>query len=86
MVDKSYKDEANEALAPARATLAQHKRAAAEIFTLGEPSHEIAAAANDGFHMSVMGTQGRSGLGNLFMGSAAARALVESNIPVRLVK
>ena len=59
---------------------------AAEIFRLGEPSHEIATAANDGFHMLVMGTQGCSGLGNLFRGSAAARALVESNIPVRLVK
>jgi len=86
VVDKYYKDEADEALAPARALLAQHKREAAEIFRLGDPGHDIAAAANEGFHMLVMGTHGRSGLGNLFMGSAATRALAESNIPVLLVK
>lgn len=86
VVDKYYKDEADEALAPARALLAQHKLEAAEIFRLGDPGHDIAAAANEGFHMLVMGTHGRSELGNLFMGSAATRALAESNIPVLLVK
>lgn len=86
VVDKYYKDEAEEALAPARAMLARHNKTAAEVIRLGEPGHEIANTGKEGFQMLVMGTHGRSGLGNLFMGSAATRALAESEIPVLLVK
>jgi nucleotide-binding universal stress UspA family protein len=85
-VDKYYEDEANAALEPARALLSKNKRAANEITKLGEPGHEIAAAANAGFDLLVMGTHGRSEIGNLFMGSAATRALAECNVPVLLVK
>jgi nucleotide-binding universal stress UspA family protein len=85
-VDQYYKDEAEEALQPARNILAKHGKSALELIKIGEPGHEIAAAANEGFQMLVMGTHGRSEIGNLFMGSAATRALAECKVPVLLVK
>jgi nucleotide-binding universal stress UspA family protein len=86
VVDQYYKDEAEHALAAARAILTKHGKSAVELIKIGEPGHEIAAAANGGFQLLVMGTHGRSEFGNLFMGSAATRALAESKIPVLLVK
>lgn len=86
VIDKYYKDEAELALAPARELLAKSQRSAAEILHIGEPGQDIAAVANQGFDMVVMGTKGRTGLANLLMGSAATSALAESNVPVLLVK
>jgi nucleotide-binding universal stress UspA family protein len=86
VVDHYYKEEAEIALAPARALLAKHQRNAGELLKIGEPGQEVAAAANDGFDLIVMGTKGRTGLANLLMGSAATSALAESKVPVLLVK
>ncbi len=85
-VEKYYLDEAEIVLAPARAILAKQGKSAQELVKVGEPGHEIAATANSGFDLLVMGTHGRSEIGNLFMGSAATRALAECKVPVLLVK
>jgi nucleotide-binding universal stress UspA family protein len=86
VIDKYYKEEAELALAPAREILAKSQRTATEILHIGEPGQDIAAVANQGYDMVVMGTKGRTGLANLLMGSAATRALAESSVPVLLVK
>jgi len=86
VIDQYYHDEAEAVFAPARELLARHQRQAEERLVLGEPGHEIALVANSGYQMLVMGTHGRSEIANLFMGSAATRALAESTIPVLLVK
>lgn len=86
VVEQYYKEEAELALGPARALLAKKQCTAAELLKIGEPGQEIAAAANRGFDLIVMGTKGRTGLANLLMGSAATSALAESNVPVLLVK
>ena len=86
VVDQYYKEEAEIALASARALLAKDQRTAAEILKIGEPGQEVANAANHGFDLVVMGAKGRTGLANLLMGSAATSALAESNVPVLLVK
>jgi nucleotide-binding universal stress UspA family protein len=85
-VEKYYHDEAEVVLAPARSVLSSHAKTAHELIKVGEPGHEIASAANTGFDLLVMGTHGRSEIGNLFMGSAATRALAECKVPVLLVK
>ena len=86
VLDHYYHEEANTALLAANALLAKLGRQAKEVRCVGEPGHEIAKLANDGFDLVVMGTHGRSGLSNLLMGSVATRALAESKIPVLLVK
>lgn len=86
VIDKYYKEEAELALSPAREILAKSQHTAAEILHIGEPGQDIAAAANQGYDMVVMGTKGRTGLANLLMGSAATSALAESKVPVLLVK
>jgi nucleotide-binding universal stress UspA family protein len=53
----------------------------------GDPSTEIArAAAELACSLIVMGTQGRTGLGRLFMGSVAEAVLRKSPCPVLVVK
>ncbi len=86
VLDQYYSDESDEALAGALGHLREAGRSATILKRVGEPSHEIATAANDGCQMIVMGTHGRTPLGNLVMGSVATRVLAESSVPVLLVK
>ncbi len=86
VLDEYYSDESDQALAASLAILRAAGREAAILKRVGDPGKEIAAAAADGFQMIVMGTQGRTALGNLVMGSVAMRVLAESSVPVLLVK
>ena len=82
-----YKDEAEEALLPARTLLAGKQCRVIEQPIVGQPAIEIVAAAErEGCDLIVMGTQGRSELGNLIMGSVAMRVIATSTIPVLSVK
>ncbi len=87
VVEQYYKDEAEELLAPARALLAGTRCKVIEQPVVGQPASEIIdAAKKHGCGMIVMGTHGRSALGNLFMGSVAMRVIGESPIPVLVTK
>lgn len=82
-----YDDEAEQALAPARAAFTGKGWVAKEIKRVGEPAAEIAQAANEcRANMIVMGTHGRSALTTLVMGSVATKVVALSAVPVLLVK
>ena len=87
VVEQYYKDEAEAALAPAREILTGKSTRVTEQLMVGQPAIEIIAAAQrHGCDLIVMGTQGRSALGNLLMGSVAMRVIANSPIPVLSVK
>lgn len=87
VITQYYKDEAAEALAPARALLADKACRVIERQIIGQPANEIITVAQeDGCDLIVMGTQGRSALGNLIMGSVAMRVIANSSVPVLSVK
>lgn len=87
VVDQYYKDEAEEALAPARTLLKGQSCTVTERPVVGQPASQIIAAAQQhGCELIVMGTHGRSAIGNLFLGSVAMRVIAESPIPVLSVK
>ena len=82
-----YQDEAEEALLPTRALVAGKKCRVTERLVVGQPEIEIVTVAQqEGCDMIVLGTSGRSALGNLFMGSVAMRVIATSPIPVLSVK
>ena len=56
------------------------------IIQTGHVADTIAALANKGFDMVVMGSKGRSGLADLLLGSVAQRVMATCNKPVLLVK
>ncbi|MEQ1519623.1 MAG: universal stress protein [Usitatibacteraceae bacterium] len=87
VIDQYYKDEAEEALAPARALLMGKPCRVTERAVVGQPAAQIIATAmQDVCGLIVVGTQGRSALGNFFVGSVAGRVIAESSIPVLSVK
>jgi nucleotide-binding universal stress UspA family protein len=87
VVDQYYKEEAEEALAPARAALAATSCKVIERAIVGQPAEQIVDTAKQhGCDLIVMGTHGRSALGNLFMGSVAMRVIAESPVPVLVTK
>ena len=82
-----YKEEAEEALAPARAMLAGKPCRVTERLMVGQPAQEIISAAQqDGCELIIIGTHGRSAIGDLLMGSVAMRIIATSPIPVLSVK
>lgn len=82
-----YEEEAEEALAGARAAAKAKGYAVSELKLVGDPATEIARVAREsGAHMIVMGTHGRSALGTLVMGSVATKVLAHSSVPVLLIK
>ena len=86
VIDKYYSEEADEALAGALVHLQSSGRTANTLRCVGAPGHEIAMAAGKEFQLIVMGTHGRTALGNLVMGSVAMRTVAEATVPVLLVK
>ena len=87
VIAQYYKDEGEEALSPTRALVAGRQYRVIERLIVGQPAIEIVAVAQKtGCDMIVMGTHGRSALGNLLMGSVAMRVISTSPIPVLSVK
>jgi nucleotide-binding universal stress UspA family protein len=56
------------------------------IIQTGHVADTIAALANKGFDMVVMGSKGSSGLADLLLGSVAQRVMATCDKPVLLVK
>ncbi len=86
-IEQYYREDAEEALAPARAVLAGKPCRVTERLIVGQPAEEIInAAQQDGCDLIIIGTHGRSAIGNLLMGSVAMRVIATSPIPVLSVK
>ena len=75
------------AIAPARAILQEAGVACADHMVQGEVAQTIARLAQElACDQIVMGTQGRSALADVFLGSVAIKVLHLSSVPVTLVK
>lgn len=86
-VHRYYEEEGDAALARARAILDGYAVAYGVEKRIGDPAHEIAAAAGaGGFDIIAMGTHGHTALANLVMGSVATKVLAASTVPVLLMK
>lgn len=87
VVAQYYKDEAEAAVAPARALLAATTCNVTERLLIGQPAEQILNTATTlGCDMIVMGTRGNSALSNLFLGSVATRVITGSTLPVLVLK
>ena len=81
-----YDDEAEAALAPARALLTAGKVAFDAVKRVGEPATEIIQCANERrVDLIAMGTHGHTALSNLVLGSVATKVLAQANTPVLLL-
>jgi nucleotide-binding universal stress UspA family protein len=86
-IERYYREESEESLVPARALLAGKSCLVVERAVVGQPATEIVAIAQkDRCDLIIMGTHGRSALGNLLMGSVAMRVIATSDVPVLSVK
>ncbi len=87
IVEQYYREESEQALAPALSMLRDTPCQVLERRVVGDPASQIVAAAGQhGCDLIVLGTHGHSALGNLFMGSVAMRVIADSPIPVLMVK
>jgi nucleotide-binding universal stress UspA family protein len=86
-VFESQRKWAADALAARAAGLAAEGVAARSVVRLGEPAAEIVRlAADEQAHMIVMGTQGRTGLERLLLGSVAERVIRQAPCPVLSIR
>lgn len=75
------------AMAPARAILESAGVACTEHIAQGEVPQTIARLVQElSCDQIIMGTQGRTALGNVLLGSVASKVLHLSTVPVTLVK
>ncbi|QJW84491.1 universal stress protein [Ramlibacter terrae] len=82
-----YKEEAGKVLAPIEEFLKRHELRFTSDWLVGQPAPEIIAQAEKlKAHMIIMGTHGHGLLGRALMGSVAQKVLVDSPMPVLLVK
>lgn len=87
IIEQYYKDDFDEAMAPARALLAGKPCRVIERSVIGQPAPSIVATATqESCDLIVMGTHGRGALGNLLMGSVTMRVIATSPVPVLSVK
>lgn len=86
-VHEYHKEEADKVLAPVNTFLARHPVRFSSSWVVGHAPEEIIRAAHAGqARMIVMGTHGHGLLGRALMGSVAQRVVVDSDLPVLLVK
>lgn len=86
-LDSYYRDEGRQALAGATSLLKQAGVPFSEHLAIGHTAETIINFAQQHqFDQIVMGTQGRTGLGNLLLGSVAKDVLQSGKVPVTLVK
>lgn len=87
VIDEYYRDEAEKALAPAKAALAA---AGVPYKTATEVGHVVevicAQVEKLGITDVVMGTRGMGTLGKLILGSVATQVMHEIHVPLTLVK
>lgn len=82
-----YEDEAKEVLEPVTRLAAQLGWKLEPMHLVGNAGDLIAeTAANGGHGLVIMGSHGHSALGNLVLGSVAARVLARCKIPVLIIR
>ncbi|MGV3569375.1 MAG: universal stress protein [Ramlibacter sp.] len=82
-----HQEEATKVLAPIEEFLQRHALRFTTRWVVGQPAPEIVGAAEQQkAHMIMMGTHGHGLLGRAVMGSIAQKVLVDSPVPVLLVK
>ena len=87
VVEQYYRDESEEALAPARALLDSIPCKVTERAIVGQPAAQIIATAKQQqCEVIVMGTHGHSAIGSLFLGSVAMKVIADSPVPVMMMK
>jgi nucleotide-binding universal stress UspA family protein len=87
-VDHYYKDNSQDALAPAEHILRKHQIPFQATYMVGDIAEEIYRyTSKNKIDMIVMGSHGRGALRNLVMGSVATKVLaMASDIPVLIVR
>ena len=87
VITEYLQEQAELDLTEARALLAETDLAHETIVRTGRPETEICACAREGqYDMIAMGSKGRSGIGDLLIGSVAQRVAAMASVPVTLVK
>ncbi|RYY93887.1 MAG: universal stress protein [Comamonadaceae bacterium] len=82
-----HQDEATKVLAPIEEFLQRHRLRFSTRWAVAQPAAEIVRTAReDKAHMILMGTHGHGLVGRALMGSVAQNVLVDSDVPVLLVK
>lgn len=82
-----YREQSNEALAPARAILDAAGIAHKDYLAVGHPGTTIAdLAAQHGVDGIMMGTHGRTALASVVLGSVTQEVVHKATVPVILVK
>jgi nucleotide-binding universal stress UspA family protein len=86
-VDQFHLLNAEEVLSPVCKFLERHKWTFVKKYVVGSPGVEIVKAAKaEKADMIVMGSEGRSSLGALILGSVVQKVLALSDIPVLVVR
>lgn len=82
-----HQDEANQALASARAQLQQAGLAFREHIFVGDPADTIARHANEqGYDEIVIGTRGHTPMASMLLGSVSSKLLHLATMPIVLVR
>lgn len=82
-----YAEEAGKVLGPVQTFAAQKGWAYDGKHVAGHAGDEVAAEADKGhYDLVVLGSHGHSAIGNLVLGSVAARVLARCHVPVLLVR
>jgi nucleotide-binding universal stress UspA family protein len=86
-LNEFYDEQAQAALAPARALLQESGLAAHVRAGVGDPAATVAAYAKDqGCALIAMGTRGLGSIGNMLLGSVATKVIHLAEVPVLLIK
>jgi len=87
LADGYHAEEAEKGTAPVVKFLQRHGIEATVVLKVGSAGELIAKTTKaGGFDLFMMGSHGHSALGNLVMGSIAARVLAHCQVPVLLVR
>ena len=87
VVESYYQEEADKILDPVVKYMAQHQVELKAITKVGHAGDIIAQVAEDEkYDLIIMGAQGHSALGKLFMGSVSTQVLAKCSVPVLLVR
>jgi nucleotide-binding universal stress UspA family protein len=86
-VQQYHEDEARKVLAPVEEFIRRHNISFRTRWLVGRPAQEIVRLAGEEHaNFIVMGTHGHGLLGRALLGSVAQGVLVQSEVPVLLVK
>ena len=87
VVNEYYEEESAKITGPVVKFLKRSGIDAKTVHKVGSPGEQISKLADGGkYDLVVMGSHGKSALGNLVMGSVATQVLAHCGVPVMLVR